>query len=102
MPNAMNSAPELIQPFVEETNHMTDADHDTEVAKVAKLAKDIRIAMLTTVDEAGRFVSRPMAQQEVEFDGDLWFFAERNSRECSQIAANPHVNAGNHRCGMSS
>jgi general stress protein 26 len=90
MPNAMNSAPELTQPIVEEKNRMSDTD--TEVAKVAKLAKDIRIAMLTTVDEAGRFVSRPMAQQEVEFDGDLWFFAERNSRECSQIAANPQVN----------
>lgn len=62
-----------------------------QVAKVADLAKGIRIGMLTTVDADGHFISRPMAQQEVEFDGDLWFFAERDSRKVAQIAANPHV-----------
>jgi general stress protein 26 len=63
----------------------------SDVEKVAGLAKDIRIGMLTTVDSDGHFVSRPMAQQEVEFDGDLWFFAERDSRKVAHIAANPHV-----------
>ena len=58
-------------------------------AKLADLAKDI-VGMLTT-DDDGHFVSRPMAQQEVEFDGDLWFFAERDSRKVAHIAANPHV-----------
>ncbi|GGL97219.1 pyridoxamine 5'-phosphate oxidase family protein [Nakamurella endophytica] len=62
-----------------------------DVRKVAELAKDIRIGMLTTVDAGGEFVSRPMAQQEVEFDGDLWFFAERDSRKVTHIRANPHV-----------
>jgi hypothetical protein len=52
-----------------------------QVKKVADLAKGIRIGMLTTVDADGHFISRPMAQQEVEFDGDLWFFAERGSRK---------------------
>ena len=63
----------------------------SDVEKVAGLAKDIRIGMLTTVDSDGHFVSRPMAQQEVEFDGDLWFFAERGSRKVAHIAADPHV-----------
>lgn len=63
----------------------------SDVKKVADLAKEIRIGMLTTVDAEGHFVSRPMAQQEVEFDGDLWFFAERDSRKVAHIAANPHV-----------
>ena len=62
-----------------------------QVKKVADLAKGIRIGMLTTVDADGHFISRPMAQQEVEFDGDLWFFAERDSRKVAHIAANPHV-----------
>ncbi len=66
-------------------------DHQDAVAKVAELAKGIRIAMMTTVDEESHFVSRPMAQQEVEFDGDLWFFAERDSRKVRQLAADPHV-----------
>jgi general stress protein 26 len=68
---------------------MTDTRPD--VAKVAELAKDIRVGMLTTIDEEGHFVSRPMAQQEVEFDGDLWFFAERDSRKVAHIAAQPLV-----------
>jgi general stress protein 26 len=59
--------------------------------KVAELAKDIRIAMLTTTDTEGHYVSRPMAQQEVEFDGDLWFFAQRSSRKVAQITAVPAV-----------
>lgn len=66
-------------------------DHQEAVAKVAELAKGIRIAMLTTVDEDGHLVARPMAQQEVEFDGDLWFFADRNSTAVTQLKANPHV-----------
>jgi general stress protein 26 len=59
--------------------------------KVAELIKGIKIAMFTTVDEQGNFISRPMAQQEVEFDGDLWFFAERSSRKIRHLAANPQV-----------
>src|SRR5688572_16464579 len=62
-----------------------------DVAKVAELARDIRVGMLTTIDEHGRMVSRPMAQQEVEFDGDLWFFAERNSRKIAHIRTTPQA-----------
>ena len=67
------------------------SDEKSAAAKVAGLAKDIRIGMLTTVNSAGDFISRPMAQQEVEFDGDLWFFAERDSRKVRHITANPRV-----------
>ncbi len=59
--------------------------------RVADLAKDIRIAMLTTSDDEGHYVSRPMAQQEVEPDGDLWFFAERSSRKVDHIRVRPAV-----------
>ena len=68
---------------------MTDPVND--VAKLARLAKDIRITMLTTTNEEGQFISRPMAQQEVEFDGTLWFFAERMSRKVLHIIGNPRV-----------
>lgn len=63
-------------------------------AKVAKLMKGIRFAMLTTLDDQGVPTSRPMATQEVEFDGDLWFFAARDSRKVAQVQANPAVNVG--------
>ena len=63
----------------------------SDIKKVADLAKDIKIGMLTTVGPDGHFISRPMAQQEVEFDGDLWFFAERDSRKVAHIKNDPHV-----------
>ena len=59
----------------------TTRERSMSAEKVAELAKGIRVAMLTTIDDAGHYVSRPMAQQQVEFDGDLWFFAERHSRK---------------------
>ncbi len=61
--------------------------HDDDTRKVADLIKDIRVAMLTHTDSAGRLVSHPMATQEVEFDGDVLFIAERDSHKCQDIAA---------------
>lgn len=68
---------------------MTDAG-TTE--KVTELIKGIKIAMLTYVDGEGHLVSKPMATQDVDFDGDLWFIAERDSEKVRDIEANPHVN----------
>jgi general stress protein 26 len=65
---------------------------DEQTRKVAELIKDHRIAMLTTRDPFGTLISRPMALQEVEFDGDLWFFAERGSRKVLHVGASSHVN----------
>jgi general stress protein 26 len=62
------------------------------VAKVAELIKQIRFAMLTTADAQGRLVSRPMAVQEVEFDGDLWFFVDESSGAVGQIRDDAQVN----------
>jgi general stress protein 26 len=61
--------------------------HDDDTRKVAELIKDARVAMLTHVDGTGRLVSHPMATQEVEFDGDVLFIAERDSHKCQDIAA---------------
>ncbi|WP_432557520.1 pyridoxamine 5'-phosphate oxidase family protein [Granulicoccus sp. GXG6511] len=67
---------------------MTEAPNPTENRrKVAELIKGVRIAMLTTIDEAGRLVSRPMTTQDVEFDGSIWFIAQRDSDLARQIEA---------------
>jgi general stress protein 26 len=63
-----------------------------EIRKVAGLLGGERFGMFTTTAPDGTLVSRPMALQEVEFDGDLWFFAERGSRKVAHIAVNPQVN----------
>jgi general stress protein 26 len=70
-----------------------DAAHDPDaVATVRELIKDERTCMLTTVAPDGSLVSRPMATQEVEFDGDLWFFAEASSPKVAEVQAEPRVN----------
>lgn len=76
---------------------MTDADdqtpsHDEAVATVARLVDRARIGMLTTMTADGRHVSRPMALQDVEFDGDLWFFVDEGSDKVAQVREHPEVN----------
>jgi general stress protein 26 len=65
--------------------------NDEGIAKVAELSKGVRFGMLTTTAPDGRLIGRPMALQEVEFDGDYWFFAERASRKVEHIRADPRV-----------
>ncbi|RIX28427.1 pyridoxamine 5'-phosphate oxidase family protein [Amnibacterium setariae] len=69
------------------------SDSTTDDRKhVADLVKNARVAMLTTMTEDGKHLSRPMGLQEVEFDGDLWFFAYDDSAKVAQIRAMPSVN----------
>ena len=72
---------------------MTD-DSTTGTQKVAELVDQARICMLTTMTTDGKHVSRPMALQDVEFDGDLWFFAYDDSAKAAEVRANPQVNVG--------
>ena len=65
-----------------------------DTRKVAELIKGQRCGFLTTVMKDGRLASRPMTLQEVEFDGDLWFFAERDSSPVKHITDSPQVNVG--------
>ncbi|MCA2212452.1 pyridoxamine 5'-phosphate oxidase family protein [Jidongwangia harbinensis] len=67
----------------------TEQDHRE---KVKELVKDARISMLTTMTADGKHVSRPMALQDVEFDGDLWYFTYSDSDLIAQIAVHPQVN----------
>ncbi len=65
---------------------------DDGATKVAELITGHRFAMMTTRAPDGTLVSRPMTLQETEFDGDLWFFAERGSRKLAHLAVDPQVN----------
>lgn len=70
---------------------MTDTTNDDR-KHITRLVGDAKVAMLTTMTAEGRHVSRPMSLQEVEFDGDLWFFAYEQSSKVAQIRVNPAVN----------
>ena len=60
-------------------------------SSIAAMMRDIDLCMLTT--HAGDALhTRPMSNNgEVEFDGDLWFFSDRDSRKVKEIASDPRV-----------
>lgn len=60
-------------------------------AKLQELLKGIRIAMLTTVGEDGAFRSRPMATQDTEFDGTLYFLTKVESEKVEEIRDHSQV-----------
>ncbi len=64
----------------------------TEIETLRELIKEIRIAMLTTVDAGGFLHSRPMATQSAEFDGELWFFTEAGSPKTGEVERDHRVN----------
>lgn len=65
--------------------------NQNEIETLRELIKGIDIAMLTTATEEG-LVSRPMKTQEVEFDGDLWFFTKKDTDKYDEILQDQHVN----------
>jgi general stress protein 26 len=71
----------------------TKPQSNKQLEKVRDLVGDIRIAMMTTVDEQGNLVSRPMAALQMDEDGTFWFFTKRSSPKVDQIDKNErHVN----------
>lgn len=66
---------------------------EAAIARIAELLGEADTTMLTTVDDAGRLVARPMAYVAGAFDGLLWLFADEASPEAQHIAARPSVNA---------
>jgi general stress protein 26 len=68
-----------------------NAQHD-DIKTLGEKIKDVRIAMLTTVDEDGTLFSRPMATQEMDFDGDLWFFTQASAPKVDDVAQENQVN----------
>lgn len=58
---------------------------------VADLVSRAKVAMLTTMTQEGKHVSRPMGLQEAEFDGNLWFFAYDDSAKATRIRVTPEV-----------
>ncbi|MBS3178215.1 MULTISPECIES: pyridoxamine 5'-phosphate oxidase family protein [unclassified Pseudoclavibacter] len=65
----------------------SNATQSDEVAKIAKLVKDFRFAMLTTIEGSGSLVAHPLTIQEAEFDGDLWFLIQKDSTTVRNLGA---------------
>ncbi len=71
----------------------THPDHAANLKKLGEMIKDIKFAMLTTVDEEGALRSRPMAVQNTDgFDGTLWFFTKAAAPKVEQVDHDHKVN----------
>ena len=68
----------------------TRSDQDAK-DKVLDLLKGINIAMMATHGDDGQMHARPMATNTAEFDGDLWFFTDKDSPKIAEIRRNPEV-----------
>ncbi len=71
---------------------MSAYEHSSQIADLKSRIKAIRFAMFTTTDEQGRLVSRPMTNQEMDAEGNLWFFTSTQTELWENIAAHPQVN----------
>lgn len=69
-----------------------ETGRDESVKKLGEMIEDIDFAMLTTAEEDGTLRSRPMSTQQVEFNGDLWFFTRADSPKVEEIEQERHVN----------
>ena len=67
-------------------------DRNESIKKLAEMIKGIRVTMMTTVEEDGSLRSRPMATQQTEFDGNLWFFTGASSPKIDEVQQDQHVN----------
>jgi general stress protein 26 len=70
----------------------SDDLREASIRKLAELLQDMNVAMLTTVASDGSLRSRPMATQQGEFDGDLWFFTRASSGKVHEVEEQSRVN----------
>ena len=64
---------------------------EESIEKLKGLIEDIDFGMLTTYS-GGKLRSRPMSTQEVQADGDLWFFTSYKTHKVDEIEADNRVN----------
>lgn len=67
-------------------------DREESLRKLNEMISGIKVAMLTTATPEGVLRSRPMATQEGECDGDLWFITESGAPKAQEIEREHHVN----------
>ena len=70
---------------------MTDQRSEA-IEKLKGFLEGIDFTMLTTIAD-GKLHSRPMSTQEMDENGDLWFFTQDDSRKIEEIQADNRINA---------
>lgn len=67
---------------------------DSAEAKLYEIVEALDIAMLTTLDGRGNLHTRPMANQEADENGDIWFFTDKDGSVAKNVKANPRLSLG--------
>lgn len=67
-----------------------DVHDEAKVRKLWDLIRDIRVAMLTSMD-GDVLRSRPMVASQREFGGELWFFTRAHSHKVAEVTAEDRV-----------
>lgn len=76
----------------DEIQTQSEADRQSAINHLRELISDIPVAMLTTVNSDGGLDSRPMVNINQRFEGELWFFTDRDDPKVAAIAAHPQIN----------
>ncbi len=79
-----------------------ESTQQDNIGKLHDLIKDIKFAMLTTVDPRGSLRSRPMTTLDPGSDGALWFFTRDDAPKVEEAQQDHEVNLsyadpGDHR-----
>ena len=68
------------------------AQQDATVKQIAELMREMDFCMFTTFSLDGGMYARPMSNnRKVEFDGDVWFFSNSDTRKVREIQRDPQV-----------
>ena len=70
---------------------MTEVTGTEALARVKELVEDIDFTMLTTEDDNGQLVSRPMSTRQMDDNGDIWFFTAEETKKVDEAEEHRHV-----------
>lgn len=65
---------------------------NTELKKLKELTENVKMVMFSTLAEDGTIHSRPMATQEMDQNGNLWFFTSIDSGKVASIKERSELN----------
>lgn len=61
-------------------------------AKLYDMIKDVRVAMMTSIEPDGSLHSRPMYNHTVDDQGDLWFFSRARDPKIGELKKDGQIN----------
>ena len=63
-----------------------------QIKLIADKSKSVKFGMFTTSDDTRTLTSRPLTQQQVDSEGQIWFFVTDEAAYTRDLLNNPQVN----------